>query len=257
MRRVWTLRSVLAVLGGFAAIAASGCLGDGDGSSNDAEQTAVLDDIAGGVTETTLDATTATLERLEEWSSGVTAARAHSWNETDQAWTLQETLEYTSENAQGVFTLNWWLQFRSGGTPQQHPDDTTNEVELRLSATNVGVYDPGDYQVAFDWSATHEATRTRAGDGTKTFVGNGALEGSTTTTLPGRTLVHSQDVSWSHNFTAAADQPCVSGWYLGESAPSWSFEATFDGLGGYSWELRRGTQVIHTGGGTYECAPPA
>jgi hypothetical protein len=257
MRRPRTLRSALAPLGATVVIASGGCLGGDDGSPDDAEQTAALDDIAGAVTETTLDATTAALQRLEEWSSGVPTARAHSWNETEEAWTLDETVEYSGENAQGVVTLHWWLQFRSGGTAQQQPDDTTDEVEVRLAATNVGTYDPGDFQVVYDWSAGHEVTRTRDPGGSKTFAGGGWLEGTTTTTLPRRTLVHSQDVSWSHEFTAAPDQPCVSGWFEGLSAPSWSFYATFDGQGGYAWELRREDTLVRSGTGEYACAPPA
>jgi hypothetical protein len=256
MRRSCTLRPPLVLLGGLAVIASSGCLGGDDGSSNDAEQAAVLDDIAGGVTETTLDAATAALQRLEEWSAGVPAARAHTWNDTDQAWTLTEIQEYTSPEAEGVVTLNWWLQFRSGETPQQHPDDTTDEIELRLGATNEGIYHPGDYQVAFDWSAGHGVVRSRDPDGTRHFAGSGWLEGTTTTTLPRRTLVHSQDVSWSHVLTAAPDQPCVSGWFEGHSSPSWSFDATFDGQGGYSWELRRDDAVIRSGTGEYDCGAP-
>jgi hypothetical protein len=256
MRRAWNLRSTLAALTGITAIASGGCLGDGDGSSEDPEQAAVQDDIAGGVTETAIDAATAAIQRLEEWSAGVPAARAHSWNETDQAWTLTETEEYAGGEAEGVLTLHWWLQFRSGGTPQQHPDDTTDEIEVRLDATNVGIWDPGNYQVAYDWSAGHEVIRSRDPDGTRRFAASGWLEGATTATLPRRTLVHSQDVSWSHQLTAAPGQTCVSGWIEGTSSPSWSFDATFDGQGGYSWELRRDDEPIRSGTGEYACGTP-
>jgi len=260
MRQPRTHRRTLLTLGAVGLLASSGCLFGDDGNSGDAlpsdpEELAVLDDIAGGIASMSFDIATSSLQVLIQSSEGIPVARVYSWNPEDQAWTFSESETYDGEEATGVYSLNWWVQFRAAGAPQQQPDETTDQIEVRLDATNVGTYHPGAYQVTFDWTADHHVTGSRQPDNSATFVGGGTLTGETTTTLHERTFHNTHDASWSIDLAAAPDQACVSGTLSGTKGP-WSFDATFDGLGGYSWELHRHDLLVDSGMGEYACAPP-
>jgi hypothetical protein len=262
MQRAWIHRLPLLVLSGIALIGSGGCLDflngndddSGDTLPTDPEQLAVLDEIAYGVTETAFDAAIGAMQRMVEWSEGIPIVRNFAWDAETQGWTLTEGGEYSDGDAQGVMSQVWWVQFRAGGQIQQQPDELTDEIEIHVNPTNAGIYDPGDFQIAYDWVAGHEVTGHRNPDNSAGAVGSGWLNGETTTTLNGDQFDNGQAMTWSHTFSMAPKQACVSGTLEGSMSP-WDFDAVFDGLGGYSYELRRNDEVIDSGFDTYTCAP--
>jgi hypothetical protein len=262
MRRAFRIRFPVITLSVLSLVVSVGCLDFGsdtgdDGGGGSSTPQGIVDDIATGVVSVSVEATVGMLQGVIEWTSpGFGSGREESvvWNDVEQAWIITASEAYEDEEVSGQLDVSYWVQFLSEGTPQQNADDFTDEVAIVATAENFGNYHPGSYEVDFAWVAEANLNATRNEDESVDYVGNGMLDGITTTHYQDATFTDEQQASWTYDLAAAPDQACVSGTMVG-TAGDYSFTATFNGAGGVVWTVERGSTEVDSSDQTYDCDP--
>ena len=243
----------------------AGCFGNDDDSpgttyGSNPELVPIENQIAEGVGSSMVGFVKEAVENFEQWGDGFAISREEgqaTWNAADQAWTLSGGEEYSDGDADGVVSITWWVQFRAGGVPQQEPNDNTDQIEIRANATNSGNYHPEehDWNLDFDWTASHTVTGTRNPDESADFVGSGSLQGTTATHLNDQIHDHVQNVTWSHDFNAGPQEACWTGSLTG-TMDIYDFSAVFDAEGTVDYTISANDVVIHSETDEYTCGAP-
>jgi hypothetical protein len=234
----------------------SGCM-EGEGvSDEDAELLLESEStIVEGVVSSGVDLVAGVLNSFPEWSSGqfLTAPERESvsWNAAEQAWIISSIEEYGDEHVNGVADFTVWIQFRVDGMPVHEPDNSVQEMEVRLDGTNLGRYENERYTTTYDWTVNFRLIANGTGE-TKKFTGAGQLQGYAETESGDRSFTRPQDFTWDFDLSSPGASSCATGTLNGVMGLM-TMTADFLEEGQVSWSLSTDGAVVRSGEAEYGC----
>jgi hypothetical protein len=203
-----------------------------------------------------VDLVTQVVSDLPQWIQGFeeTAGRETSvqWDPESQVWVLTGAEDYDETDASGHVTFQTTVQFLAAGEPMQHPNETTDQIEMTQQATNTGIYDPGSFQVEFALEANHELSIVANGEQGGDITGQGSITGTTETTVNGRTYDGRPNLGWTVALTFNETAECGAGTISGGDG-DYEFAATLDGTGQVAFAVTKNGRTIDSEPKDYEC----
>lgn len=229
-----------------------GCL-FGDDSTPSADDAVVAqsdEDVAEGVSGTAVELLGAMIDAvggIDQPPPAPFRTESVNWNGQTGIWTVSGDDSYDDPESTGDVTYTLTVQFLSGGTPQQYVDDFTDQIEITVSAHNVGNFHPADREFDLDYDFTAAgALHATASAGLITVTGTGSLLGATQAHIGQATITRQQNASWTYDFTVDTTVPddCPAGTF-GGTTNNFTFSGSFDG-GIANWNVLRGGVVVRT-----------
>jgi len=166
------------------------------------------------------------------------------WRADLRAWVLDVEGTETDETGSATYDIWLWIQFRDqSGSPQQDPDETTAEMEMQIDYVfDVHAVDQGS---TFDLGMDYVLSMTVDGmpDGPYGIDGDGDMNVTMAFSDGQNHMNIAMDMAWMMDLVAPANNGCPTGSAL-VAFDDWTFNAEYDGQGGYDWTVHeRGTRV--------------
>ncbi|MFN8178095.1 MAG: hypothetical protein U0167_09205 [bacterium] len=236
-----------------------GCFGDSTTQPEADALSEAENGAAADVSAMAIQLDASTLQSVPGWmSQGVgTGLRSPSstWSEPTQEWVVTASEDYSGTEATGHIETTHRIQFLHDGTPMQYPNETTNQMHVAVTASNVGSYHPTDrYSVDYDVTLTRELSCARSAEGVISLNGDGTAGGPLTYHVGNHDYPRQTTLDWSSALTFAAGSTCPAGTITGSNGRC-DFQATFDGAGTVSWTVTRNSSVVRSGNEHRECTP--
>lgn len=194
-------------------------------------------------------------------SGGLRTAEEIVWTEELQSWVLDVEETETTEEGVATLALHFAVQYRSGSTPQQWPDETTTSMTLEAAfALNLDGESEGQvFTMDFDYDTSMTVGGLQSQE--YTIDGEGAMDvamhWNDTTSADNLNLTLGMD--WLMDLSVPVEA-CPSGLVTVNAntpgADNYSFVGTYDGTPNYDWTVYDNGVAVDSGSEVLDCAVP-